>query len=355
LQECIYIIFFIISINPYKAHTQKIQLISNGDVLTTTKVDVIEIPMIQRDYAQGRLNTSDKEKQTRLNPTGEKFIKELFSFLNGKSSETQMELDFVYGSLKEIDKIVYFYPLDGQQRLTTLFLLYWFIGGVELNDAAKNDLSNILGNFYYTTRRSSNLFCENIVKELCNGNIDFLLREFSESEPPKTLISQIENMSWFHDSYKLDPTVQSMLNMLDKIQELYLEYQSESIFENLDKLRFYILPLSNFDLTEDLYVKMNARGKQLTSFENFKAEFEDQCTRLFGSGWVWLAEDEEGELHILQTPNAGNPITRGMIPIMVFDVWEHAYYVDYKNRRSDYIASLWNIINWEVINCRYVK
>lgn len=91
------------------------------------------------------------------------------------------------------------------------------------------------------------------------------------------------------------------------------------------------------------------------SFENFKAEFEDQCTRLFGSGWVWLAEDEEGELHILQTPNAGNPITRGMIPIMVFDVWEHAYYVDYKNRRSDYIASLWNIINWEVINCRYVK
>ena len=254
--------------------TKKIELISNGDVQSTIKVDVIEIPMIQRDYAQGRLSLSDKEQQNKLNPTGEKFIKELFSFLNKKSSEAQMELDFVYGSIKQIDEIVYFYPLDGQQRLTTLFLLYWFIGGVELDEGSKKDLNKILSNFYYATRTSSNIFCENIVKELCDTNIDFLLREFSENKSPNTLISQIENLSWFHDSYKLDPTVQSMLNMLDKIQELYIEYQSENIFENLDNLRFYILPLSNFDLTEDLYVKMNARGKQLTSFENFKADFQ---------------------------------------------------------------------------------
>ena len=194
--------------------TKKIELISNGDVQSTIKVDVIEIPMIQRDYAQGRLNLSDKDQQNKLNPTGEKFIKELFSFLNKKSSEAQMELDFVYGSIKQIDETVYFYPLDGQQRLTTLFLLYWFIGGVELDEGSKKDLNKILSNFYYATRTSSNIFCENIVRELCDTNIDFLLREFSENESPNTLLSQIENLSWFHDSYKLDPTVQSMLNIL---------------------------------------------------------------------------------------------------------------------------------------------
>ncbi len=91
------------------------------------------------------------------------------------------------------------------------------------------------------------------------------------------------------------------------------------------------------------------------NFETFKKDFEEQCIRLFGSGWVWLAEDEEGELHILQTTNAGNPITRGMIPLLGFDVWEHAYYVDYKNRRADHIASLWNIVDWNVVNCRYVR
>lgn len=254
--------------------TKQIELISNGDIRSLTKIDVIEIPMIQRDYAQGRLRFSNKENINRLNPTGEKFIKELFSFLIENSSETQMELDFVYGSIKRIKDTVYFYPLDGQQRLTTLFLLYWYIGGAELNLDDRTELAKVLKNFYYATRTSSNIFCENIVKELCNNNIEFLLRNIHENKSPNTLISQIENLSWFHDSYKLDPTVESMMNMLDKIQELYIEHQCENVFENLEKLRFYILPLSNFDLTEDLYVKMNARGKQLTDFENFKADLQ---------------------------------------------------------------------------------
>ncbi|MBQ2123131.1 MAG: superoxide dismutase [Bacteroidaceae bacterium] len=91
------------------------------------------------------------------------------------------------------------------------------------------------------------------------------------------------------------------------------------------------------------------------NFEVFKKDFEEQCMRVFGSGWVWLAEDEEGELHIMQTVNAGNPVTRGMIPLLGFDVWEHAYYTDYQNRRADHIAALWNIVDWEVVNCRYVR
>ncbi len=254
--------------------TQEVELINNNDVQSSTKIDVIEIPMIQRDYAQGRLSISSREKQKRLNPTGEKFIDEIFSFLNNPSAGVQMELDFVYGAIKEIEGVTYFYPLDGQQRLTTLFLLYWFIGGTELNLKDKKQLTEVLQNFYYSTRTSSNIFCEKIVKELCDDNINFLLRNISDVKLNETIITQIENLSWFHDSYKLDPTVQSMINMLDKIQELYITHECHNIFEKLNSLRFYILPLSNFDLTEDLYVKMNARGKQLTSFENFKADFQ---------------------------------------------------------------------------------
>lgn len=96
----------------------------------------------------------------------------------------------------------------------------------------------------------------------------------TDAEPKETLVTQIENLAWFHNSYKLDPTVSAMLNMLDRIQELYISKTCNNLFANLEKLRFYILPLSNFDLTEDLYVKMNARGKQLTSFENFKADLQ---------------------------------------------------------------------------------
>lgn len=263
--------------------TKKVELINNSEAPSAVKIekiDKIEIPMIQRDYAQGRMQFSVKEKGERLNPTGEKFIKELFAALIKEDSSAQMELDFVYGSIKELEGTTYFYPLDGQQRLTTLFLLYWFIGGVELGTNRKRELSGILCNFYYATRTSANIFCENLVKELQYENIEFLLRGEAvyendiEVEQKKNLLLQIENLSWFHDSYKLDPTVLAMLNMLDKIQELYIEHHCESIFNNLERLRFYILPLNNFDLTEELYVKMNARGKQLTSFENFKADLQ---------------------------------------------------------------------------------
>lgn len=176
--------------------------------------------------------------------------------------------------------VTYFNPLDGQQRLTTLFLMYWFIGGVELNKDERNTLSSILKNFYYKTRTSSTVFCSKLVNELNSSNIDFLLRADAICEDNKEIatrvdiVTQIENLSWFHDAYKLDPTVQAMLNMLDEIQRQYLKHECKNVFANLDRLKFYILPLSNFDLTEDLYVKMNARGKQLTNFENFKADFQ---------------------------------------------------------------------------------
>ena len=89
------------------------------------------------------------------------------------------------------------------------------------------------------------------------------------------------------------------------------------------------------------------------SFENFQKEFETAGTSLFGSGWVWLAADKDGKLSITKEPNAGNPITKGLKPILTFDVWEHAYYLDFQNRRADYLKSLWKIVDWNVVESRY--
>ena len=89
------------------------------------------------------------------------------------------------------------------------------------------------------------------------------------------------------------------------------------------------------------------------SFEAFKEEFQKKGTTLFGSGWVWLSSDKDGKLIISQEANAANPIQNGLKPLLTFDVWEHAYYLDYQNRRPDHLAALWQIINWSVIEKRY--
>lgn len=88
------------------------------------------------------------------------------------------------------------------------------------------------------------------------------------------------------------------------------------------------------------------------SVDEFKSEFSNAATTLFGSGWVWLALDSNNVLQIVPEPNAGNPITRNMRPLMCIDVWEHAYYLDYQNRRGDYIKNFWNLVNWDYIEKR---
>ena len=96
-----------------------------------------------------------------------------------------------------------------------------------------------------------------------------------------------------------------------------------------------------------------AIAKDFGTFEAFKEEFQKKGTTLFGSGWVWLSADADGRLVITQEANAANPVQRGLKPLLTFDVWEHAYYLDYKNRRPDNLAALWQIVNWEVIEKRY--
>ncbi|MDD6209225.1 MAG: superoxide dismutase [Bacteroidales bacterium] len=89
------------------------------------------------------------------------------------------------------------------------------------------------------------------------------------------------------------------------------------------------------------------------SFENFQKEFNAAATSQFGSGWAWLVKDGDGKLSIVKTGNADNPMTKGLTPILTFDVWEHAYYLDYQNRRPDYVGEMWKIINWDEVSKRY--
>ena len=89
------------------------------------------------------------------------------------------------------------------------------------------------------------------------------------------------------------------------------------------------------------------------SLENFKVEFNKAAVSVFGSGWAWLVKDGEGKLSIVKESNAGNPLTRGLTPLLTFDVWEHAYYLDYQNRRAEHVTKIWDILNWEVILKRF--
>ena len=95
--------------------------------------------------------------------------------------------------------------------------------------------------------------------------------------------------------------------------------------------------------------------KQWGSFEAFQADFEAKGVGLFGSGWVWLSAAADGTLVITQEPGAGNPVTRGLKPLLTFDVWEHAYYLDYQNRRAAHLKALWEIVDWAVVEKRFAE
>ncbi|MTG99117.1 DUF262 domain-containing protein [Myroides sp. BIT-d1] len=207
----------------------------------------ISIPIIQRDYAQGRMKEMTLRKR---------FLNSIFRCLRNNEL---LELDFVYGSVSQLNETSFFQPLDGQQRLTTLFLLNWYIINKELKDQLRQEKLTELERFSYETRITSLLFCQ----KLCS--IGF-------SENPR---KEIENSYWFHSGFENDPTVVSMLQMLDDINLFYTEYnqEKESYYERLSNLRFYVLPLDGFNLSDELYIKMNDRGKQLSHFENFKADF----------------------------------------------------------------------------------
>jgi superoxide dismutase, Fe-Mn family len=98
---------------------------------------------------------------------------------------------------------------------------------------------------------------------------------------------------------------------------------------------------------------IHAINQKFGSFEKFKEEFTNACITLFGSGWAWLVKNANGELEIVKESNAGNPLRNGLTPLLTCDVWEHAYYLDYQNRRPDYVNEFWKFVNWEVVGKRF--
>lgn len=100
---------------------------------------------------------------------------------------------------------------------------------------------------------------------------------------------------------------------------------------------------------------LTALNQTYGSFEKFKEEFTKMALALFGSGWTWLIKNKNGEIAIINTNNAGNPITDGNIPLLTCDVWEHAYYIDYRNARAKYLENYWPIINWQFVNQNFLK
>lgn len=216
----------------------------------------IEIPIIQRDYAQGRV------EESRIR---DKFLNAIHNQLTKDDNASSMNLDFVYGRIK--DKKLS--PLDGQQRLSTLFLLHWYLAvkDKKLEDKVMENLQK----FTYETRVSSREFC----KALSKNQIDLSgIDDFAEED--RKLSKLIEDKNWFFKSWKKDPTIKSMLHMLDAIHEKFTEKDlfNKLICEQNPPITFDFLPLDDFNLTDELYIKMNARGKPLTAFENFKANFE---------------------------------------------------------------------------------
>lgn len=253
------------------------------------KDNVIEIPIVQRDYAQGR--------------KGKAFIRQTFLHNLKQALDKQQELvlDFVYGSSDGKA----FNPLDGQQRLTTLWLLHWYVA---LRAKCLENASHTLRHFTYETRTSSREFCQ----QLCHP--DFFEKYDGTTEG---ITEFIRKQTWFYSTWEQDPTIQSMLRMLsgEKTERFELD-GIEPIFKNkavedFEKywkslteescIVFYHVNLKNFGLSDDLYIKMNARGKQLTPFENFKADLVGYINEQKSKEWEKLQDSENGIAILLDT------------------------------------------------------
>lgn len=116
---------------------------------------------------------------------------------------------------------------------------------------------------------------------------------------------------------------------------------------------FYFFTFSPDGSREPSGELRRAIDRDFGSFDKFKEAFVEAGVGLFGSGWVWLSRDNDGKLVITQGSNASNPLTEGLTPLLTFDVWEHAYYLDYQNRRADALKALWDIVDWDVVEGRY--
>lgn len=232
------------------------------DAHTQVPLSALVVPRIQRPYAQGR--TDEHSTYVRQN-----FLDELFAAL---VENKECDLNFIYGIVTERGEDYQLELLDGQQRLTTLFLLYWYLACAELQGGVDGEaeeesereedgrVRRLLRKFMYQTRPTASLFCRRLA--------DFRY-DCSCGDTPSECIRTVK---WYFKSFDRDSTVSAMLNTLDDIHTRYVETGRHDLFKGLENIRFYVKSLGLFNLSEELYIKMNARGLQLTPFENFKAD-----------------------------------------------------------------------------------
>lgn len=142
------------------------------------------------------------------------------------------------------------------------------------------------------------------------------------------------------------------------LEEIVSKAPAGAVFNNAGQILNHELYFLQFNAPDKAqHEPTGALAEQIKaqwgSIEAFKAEFEAKGTGLFGSGWVWLSKDADGKLVITQEAGASNPVVKGLKPLLTFDVWEHAYYLDYQNRRAAHLSSVWQIVDWKVIEERY--
>ncbi len=140
------------------------------------------------------------------------------------------------------------------------------------------------------------------------------------------------------------------------LEEIVTKAPDGPIFNNAGQAlnhRLFFLGMSPAPQSRPDGALAQAIDKAFGSFEQFQAQFAKAAAGLFGSGWAWLAADKAGNLSITTEPNAGNPLRYGLTPLLGLDIWEHAYYLDYRNRRTDYIANYWDLVDWKIIGERY--
>lgn len=280
------------------------------------------IPIIQRDYAQGRVTESHGDKSS-TSPTSlyeevrSNFVGSLKSALTGNKA---LVLDYIYGSVTGSSQDKIFYPIDGQQRLTTLFLLHWYIATKEgkLDEVAEQNktIRTLLKEFKYETRDTA--------QEFCTALTDMNINICALPDMKDALSAKIKDNSAYYNVYNYDPTVRSMLVMLDALHQAFST--CNELWDNLKNITFWELDLQNFGLTDDLFVKMNARGKRLSRFDMFKSDLESDLkkkaksegkTDIDGDAKTWVTEIDNEYLDKLWAYNNNN-CERNMFRICMF-------------------------------------
>jgi len=166
----------------------------------------------------------------------------------------------------------------------------------------------------------------------------------------------------FHHEKHLQTYVNNLNNLIQgtKFENSNLESiilsSDAAIFNNAAQVwnhNFYFEGLSGKAQAEPSLELAKAIVINFGSFSEFKEKFTKQAVTLFGSGWAWLVKTPSGSLEIMQESNAGNPMKKNLIPLLTCDVWEHAYYLDYQNRRPEYVQAFWKVLDWKIVGSRF--